>query len=88
MPKIDQSMNPTTQLRNHSPFSLSIDINEHRSDYWVLFICRAINGAGAIGAISSAFVLTGEIFEPDSRVMALQVAQGKRKKITLSQTPS
>ena len=45
-------------------------------NYWVLFICRAVNGAGAIGAISSAFVLTGEIFEPDSRVMALQVAQG------------
>ena len=35
-----------------------------------------VNGAGAIGAISAAFVLTGEIFDPDSKVMALQVAQG------------
>ena len=35
-----------------------------------------LNGAGAIGAISAAFVLTGEIFDPDSKVMALQVAQG------------
>ena len=35
-----------------------------------------MNGAGAIGAISAAFVLTGEIFDPDSKVMALQVAQG------------
>ena len=34
-----------------------------------------MNGAGSIGAISSAFVLTSEIFEPKSRVMALQVAQ-------------
>ena len=45
-------------------------------DYWILFVCRMINGAGAIGAISAAFVLTGEIFDPDSKVMALQVAQG------------
>jgi len=44
-------------------------------NYWVLFACRVINGAGAIGAISAAFVLTGEIFDPDSKVMALQVAQ-------------
>ena len=45
-------------------------------DYWILFVCRMLNGAGAIGAISAAFVLTGEIFDPDSKVMALQVAQG------------
>ena len=34
-----------------------------------------MNGAGSIGAISSSFVLTSEIFEPKTRVMALQVAQ-------------
>ena len=45
-------------------------------DYWILFVCRMLNGAGAIGAISAAFVLTGEIFDPESKVMALQVAQG------------
>ena len=38
-------------------------------------MCRALDGAGSIGAISSAFVLTGEIFDPSSRVMAMQVAQ-------------
>ena len=43
--------------------------------YWILWFLRAVNGAGSIGAISSAFVLTSEIFEPKSRVMALQVAQ-------------
>ena len=40
-----------------------------------MFFLRACNGAGSIGAISAAFVLTSEIFEPKTRVMALQVAQ-------------
>merc|ERR1719394_517869 len=48
-------------------------------NYWILFVCRMLNGAGAIGAISAAFVLTGEIFDPDSKVMALQVAQAQFK---------
>lgn len=43
--------------------------------YWVLFFLRAMNGSGSIGAISAAFVMTSEIFEPKTRVMALQIAQ-------------
>jgi len=34
-----------------------------------------MNGSGSIGAISAAFVMTSEIFEPKTRVMALQIAQ-------------
>lgn len=47
----------------------------NETGYWLLFLLRGLNGAGSIGAISSSFVLTSEIFEPKSRVMALQVAQ-------------
>ena len=43
--------------------------------YWIIFVLRAINGAGTVGAMVVGFVITAEIFEPKSRVLVVQFVQ-------------
>ncbi|CAG5109617.1 Oidioi.mRNA.OKI2018_I69.chr2.g4136.t1.cds [Oikopleura dioica] len=50
-------------------------VPKSETGFYLLLLGRMFSGAGSIGAISSAFVMTSEIFEPKTRVMALQVAQ-------------
>lgn len=55
----------------------SMGVLRFSSEIWHFFILRMLDGAGAIGAIASAFVLISEVFESVGyqKILVLQIAQ-------------